>query len=313
MRTRTFSKPVILTLLENSIKERFTYPKRDISVQTIAEIASKLELAAYHYSQIFNDSVETRIVNGEVQRTIYQATKDGSDEEASFDAYLSNIATIIVHTSPEFFTGRHSFMFRDRLYMNVIPKNLLEKSQTELWPEINDNPYLTVKELESIKIQREVERNIVFYGIELLLEQSCNQDECSRDKALDVLKNSQIFQADSAFTKSQNYVCFGEGSGCWEKYSNKIVIPCASGEACSRIPDAARSLFNATNAYKYFSTCMMYEDFLRSFAYQGFEGEVVNPVNKDELLEEDVANHIRKKYMREMKMMRYYLDLHNVE
>lgn len=308
MKTRTGVQSCVLTLLESAIRERFRYPELDLNEDFVSKTARKLELIAFDYSQAFTDNVETSVVEGQTNFIITKSNRVPSEEE-SYDAYISNVATLVIHISPEFYTGRHSFIFRDRLVQGKLAMKLLEMDRGELWPEIFSNNYLTKVDLEMIELQREVERNIAVSGLETFIETCCGKNVCQYEERKNFLKGkSRIFHEGSPFTESLNYVCFGKGSTCWEKNSNKIVLPC-DGSVCQTIPEAAKTLYNSTNGYKYFSTCMMYEDFLRAFAYKGIQGEVPDPTDPTKEINDFSLELIRKKYSKELKMMRFYLDM----
>jgi len=336
MKTRTKVKPCVLSLLESSIRERFRYPQKTLNEDFVKIMAEKLELSAYDYSQSFTDIVETTVVGGVAEFNITESLGSKGEpvlpkDEDSYDAYISNVATLVIHISPEFYTGRNSFTFRDRLAAADVPLKLMNMDRSDLWPEFFANDYLLPEELDMVELQREVERNIAVSGLLAMIDQCCGGNVCTYDERKDFLKfdggggqgerknkgnkssdpsgsKSLIFHEGSPFTTSQNYVCFGKGSTCWEKSSNKIVLPC-DGTVCQKIPDAAKTLYNSTNGYKYFSTCMMYEDFLRAFAYQGIEGSVPDPTDPTKEIDDTSLDLIRKRYKKELKMMRRYLDL----
>lgn len=309
--TRDNVKDCVITVFEAALREHFRYPKKNVSPEYITSIAEKLELAAYENSKITNNGIEIVDINGQRSFAEQPSSEDAFSDEMTYEIYISDAARLLIHISPSFYMGRHSFYFSDMIESTKIPSDLLSLDLEEFLPEIfSDYSYLNKEEIESIMITRAIEHNIAVKGLVTFIDQCCAHNTCTHDEKVQALLDGGVFAEGTVFTQSMNQICFGSGDTCSQKGSGKIVLPCDENtEQCMIIPEEAKRKYNSVDSYKYFSTCMMYRDFLKVFAEENMEGRVINPTNGKSYLGDNTAENIRKKHRKEIKIMLHYLDM----
>lgn len=326
IKTRTFAKSCVLTVLKMAIRERLKYPPKvpgenyeDVDIaRLIADNASALEEAAYQASLGKEVSLEEKRLGNQQIWQVETSGKRTTDEVATFQVYITMIAQFVIHLSPAFYTGRHSFWFRDMLINGRFVKlgnDITEVDVEELWPEIYANELLDVREFEQISFTREVEISIAIKGLVDLIETCCMSGEngiCSYEQQVEKIKQQRIFEEGSTFAEAKQFVCFARGDAVWHQGTNKIILPCSEKDAiCPIIPEEAKDVYAEMNQIHYFSTCVNYEDFLMSFSddIDNMESDIPDPTGVDERVNYNAAAQIRKAYSKEMKMMQVYLDL----
>lgn len=344
MSKRKNALPCVKTTLRVALTERFRYPSNPPLLESIeknSEDLSKYQserddaaLIESLISQIESSSFNTIFNNPEITGDKSPVSSGSSKtsnisskaEERLFRSYINMIAQFVVHISPAFYTGRHSFTFRDMLMTNSLPDNVTDVDVAYLWPEIYDQGYLSKTEYRMILDTREVEVAIAARGLQDLIATCCGNfgngvnsnfqttTTCSSQGILDKLTEGGIFEEGSSFVRAQQYVCFGEGQGCWNaNNSNKIIIPChANSKVCKDIPEDNIIKTFEKDDEQYFGLCVEYENFLYAFALDDRKGLVANPLLSGVNINKNVANQIRQKWAKEINMMRHYLDLNHI-
>lgn len=309
-KTRTDARRCVLAVLKLSLQERIRYPNIMSLIsdpdEQIENLSLEIERAAYQSSLPVEADISSIKYHGKRINDIKMSSAETRDEIKTFGVYLSVIARFIVHISPAFYIGRHSFVFRDMLFGGTFdPKKLDEQEFVfDTWPEIFLNRYIDEKQYRQIMMRREMEVKIAYEGLLDLINSCCMDNKCTIGETEETLKNSRIFEEGSAFSKAQQKVCFAQSSGCWYPKSGEIIIPC-TGETgiCQRLPDNRKVGENDSA----FGFCMDYEEFLDFFSIGGLNSFVVSPV-EDVYLAEDVTDTIRKTYEKELKMRILYND-----
>jgi hypothetical protein len=314
MATRDDVWQCVMTTLQVALEERFKYPRKPIlndesePVAKIDALAAKLEQTAYDAVTVDLDDYD----------------KSSQWKARALNSYLSIIAQLVVHTSPSFYVGRHSFVFRDMLRYDELPSNFLDEDVVVLWPEIFDQRYLTNAEYQQIGDIREMEVSVALKGLILLINECCGgkidigqkatnpKTTCTMQQRLDALRMGGIFEEGTTFAKLQQTICFGHGNGCWKPEENRIVIPCSSSASvCNDLSEDEKIDPFTEDDVAYFGLCVEYEDFLRSFAeayHEDEHGDVPDPFGEDIKMNKNVSEQIRAKWGKEIKMMRVYLD-----
>jgi hypothetical protein len=326
--------PCVTTTLRVALQERFKYPsqpplskfQKNFSNSTdtsklIEILISKLEQAAFNATfGLFKIDANVKSINPQ-------------NEQRLLRSYIGIIAQFIVHISPSFYSGRHSFTFRDMLLNNSLPEDIVNSGPDVVWPEIFTQGYLDRSQYRMILDMRDVEVNIATKGLNDLIQSCCGGGgvlgtsapstktqnitkamTCDAQGILDHLHNGGIFEEGSSFSRAQQYICFGEGQGCWKQTSNKVIVPCrANSSVCKKIPDDVKTRTFSEGDVDYFGLCVEYEDFLFAFARYDRNGEVTDPFIKGANMSEYAMNQIRIKWEKEIKMMRLYLDTNLTE
>lgn len=340
IKTRASAKSCVLTVLKMAIRERMLYPVFDTNdsddyeeplgetrSQNIIDSANVLEHAAYQAAlgPANRESIEERRVG---MQQVWVASpaegnmpiSDDAFQAAIFPTYISMVAQFVVHLSPAFYTGRHSFWFRDMLKSGRLTKlgdRITEVDVEELWPEIYAHDKFTASEADQVLFTREVEVSIAVKGLVDLIEACCGSSQqgiCSYQQQLDTIKRQRIFEEGSAFAKAKQYICFARGDSTWQQGTNKIILPCSEKDAiCPKIPVEAQDVYAEMDRIQYFSTCVSYEDFLTSFAKDDMLNEVSDPTGFDDHISDQAARNTRRAYAKELKMMSVYLSLKHDE
>lgn len=284
IKTRQNSKNCIMTVLKMALGERI--PKGDSLIsEKISQNAIALEKAAWSATASDVDHSESDV----------------------FPVYITVIAKFIVHISPAFYTGRHSFTFRDMLLNNELldlRDDIVNIDVNELWPEIYNNYLFSEDEFKQVIFTRNVEVSIAIKGLTELIESCCGSNVCSEAETLKTLKQQRIFEEGTAFAEAKQKVCFAKGEGVWYQGSNKIVLPCSDEDAiCPVIPEEASKVYSEIENINYFTTCMRYEDFLMSYSIDEYHEQVLGQVT-----DSDQVYQIMERYMKEIKMIQVYLD-----
>jgi len=314
MSNRENTRDCILTTLKSALHERFQYLPSSMKIHNLEEhiehLAINIEFIVYNYTQRPHSIIKHMNVNGIPAVDVIDGAPAASDED-TFPVYLAFIADFVVRISPAFYTGRHNFTFRDMLVKGEIPANILDIDMDQIWPEVYaDDTYLFNDEYNEIMHTYSMEKTIAARGILLLIDQCCKTDICTADQRKEKLVSGGIFEEGSPFVESLNTVCFGKSNACWEKSSGKITLPCNNDDGiCPTIPPEAKNVITKIDASRYFSSCMMYEDFLQSLAKDGMQNIMEDPLDPSHRpLPYLIVNTLRNEYEKEMKMMRYYMD-----
>jgi len=332
MNRRDSALPCITTTLRVALRERFKYPskpplfkKKEKNIEDqdvtpfddlIEKLLTQLETAAYNSLYLPYKNNLTKDIDAKL-----------------FRSYISILAQFLVHISPSFYIGRHSFTFRDLLLNDNLPEDVINSNVETLWPEIYNQGYLTKTEYRMLLDMREVEVAIASRGLLTLIESCCGSidltsnkksnvtakgikkpNRCNAQQIMEAIHTGGIFEEGSSFSQAQQYVCFAEGEGCWKAPVNKIIVPCHStSDVCQTIPEENRIQAYAKNDEQYFGLCVEYEDFLYAFAKNDKRGLVADPFGKGVHMNKNVSEQIRVRWSKEIKMMRLYLDLNFVE
>jgi len=291
------SRDCVRSVLEVAISELLQPPlsEQDNDIETAYTTSS--DTLARRLAQHLDDMCMSAIMNDEQM--------SGEADELGFYAYLTMAAQFVVHSSPSFYTGQHSFTWHDYLETEQIPDYVTNLDVTELFPEIYDNDYLTPQEYEKIVHTREMEAKIAIEAMVNLIDECCGQDRCSINQTMEVIRKRGMFDPESSFSQVRQTMCFGVGNGCMKAWTNKIVIPCGEEDGyCNRI---------STDDDRSFQRCMTYENFLRVFAADRMQGDVDGEVvgSKSSRVNRNATRQIRHFWRKELKMMRKYLDMQN--
>lgn len=308
--TRSTVHILIKELLKITLKQCAIYLQTDTQINItdnhIRNVAVLLEDISYKYSLPIKSNIQA----------IHDMTiseQHTTDEYNTFLVYINIVAQFIVHISPSFFTGLHSFLFHEILLLNSeIEMNIDllydDEYVYKVWPEIYDNQYLT--EQQFISIVRYREMDIYMIGTEILniIDIAHQADELNNINYLhDLFFNSTILRitTENVFNDPWNRnICFDTGNGCNKKHSNMIILPChTTSEVCKLIPDDRKIGDNPDE----FGYCMQYKEFLDLFCINGLDSIVISPADNIYMYY-SVVEQIREQYNRELKMRLYYND-----